>query len=54
MSARCNNWFSPGAFCVCHLLSHFIFRLDALASIASSIESSKDQADRLTRRLDRR
>jgi cell shape-determining protein MreD len=30
------------------------FAPDALASIASSIESSKDQADRLTRPLDRR
>jgi hypothetical protein len=50
VGARCNNWFSSGDLRVYHLVDHFIYRPDAIATITPSTEYSADQAARRTSR----
>jgi len=53
VGAHCNNWFSPGDLRAYHLVDHFIYRPDAIATITPSTEYSADQAARLTSRRNR-
>jgi hypothetical protein len=51
LGAGCTDWVRGVDRRVCHLVDHFIYRPYTIASITSCIESSADQAEQLTSRL---
>jgi hypothetical protein len=51
LGAGCTDWVCGVDRRVCHLVDHFIYRPYTIASITSCIESSADQAEQLTSRI---